>query len=366
MAVVVLAVVVRLAVFGWTYAHPVIADGGRPIGPGVVGGVDIEFYQRWRGEWFGGSPVDTRDRDVFRQMVAGPVVPAAIVVFDYRAGHTLPLAVAYLAASLLLALVWLLWLDTAGVRSGWLALFALLPHPLYYMICIGTEIPFSLCVAGFAIAYFHPRAASDRRITAVWVTSLVLAVLTRPNALSLVVFVLLDALVLRTTRGRRPPLAAREAVLVVGAVAGAVFLPYFVRLLTTTSVKTYFGWTAAEYLAGPFASLPHALNVAAGALGLLAAKLLYFVGLRPSYSGVAPLIVAVRAAPGLLLLAGLVGVAWRGTARLRLFVVCFVAPVLLVGAQDRYSLPIQPLLFYYAVMLLGSVGRRPSPPEVLA
>jgi len=61
------------------------------------------------------------------------------------------------------------------------------------------------------------------------------------------------------------------------------------------------------------------------------------------------------------LLPGLIWVAWRGNNRDRLFIAALLMPILLGGTQDRYNLPIQPLLFYFGWKAYEPLWRRLVP-----
>ena len=54
-------------------------------------------------------------------------------------------------------------------------------------------------------------------------------------------------------------------------------------------------------------------------------------------------------AAGLILLPGLLYLAFRGDRRDRLFVWIFFLPIFIGPTQDRYNLPIQGLLFFYGL-----------------
>ena len=111
----------------------------------------------------------------------------------------------------------------------------------------------------------------------------------------------------------------------------------------------YFGYLPRQYLEGLWPDLPVALNLGFSWFGLVAAKLLYLTGLRPSFGDTALPFVILRMLPGAIVLPGLIWSLLRAEWRERLFVVFFLAPIFLGVAQDRYLLPIQPVLFYYGI-----------------
>jgi len=101
--------------------------------------------------------------------------------------------------------------------------------------------------------------------------------------------------------------------------------------------------------------LPEWLDRALSWLTLAGAKLLYFVGLRPSYGQIAWWIVAIRAGAGLILLPGLIWVVIRGDTKHRLLISLFLLPFMIGPSQDRYNLAIQPLLFYFGYLAYRDV-----------
>ena len=113
------------------------------------------------------------------------------------------------------------------------------------------------------------------------------------------------------------------------------------------SPYTFFGMPLEAYSNGLFQNLPAWLDKLTSWCLLFGAKLLYFVGLRPSYAGVDWWVVALRGAAGLILLPGLLYAAFKAGNRHRIFFAIFLLPILIGGTQDRYNLPIQPLLFYF-------------------
>jgi hypothetical protein len=70
--------------------------------------------------------------------------------------------------------------------------------------------------------------------------------------------------------------------------------------------------------------------------------------------------VLLRSLPGVVFLPGLAFALARGTSADRLLVLTFILPVLSGPSQDRYLLPIQPILLFYAALLLQVVWRRLS------
>ena len=339
------AILIRLAVFGATALHPIVADNGRLISPRIVGSGDVVFYQMWENWMFRGGASDPNQRMPKGMMVAGPVFPSLIYLFKYENGNSWPLAILYLLGGVGLCVAWLYWLYRQGFSTIGLIIFALLPHAIYYMIRVTTELPFSIFLTGFIFCYFNDRWTRTQLYT--WIVMLLLLLATRPNGLSVLGFVTCD-LLFRSRNGMGWKLAlALLACIAAGLVFGRYFYTYFMTAYAVALPTTFFGVTTSNYIHGIFPVLPTWLNHGVSLLVLIIAKLLYLLGLRPSYSNVWGGYVLLRALPGVLFLIGLVYALAKGEFRYRLFLTFFILPFLLVTSEDRYAVPIQPLLFLF-------------------
>ena len=136
------------------------------------------------------------------------------------------------------------------------------------------------------------------------------------------------------------------------------YLPYLSRFVADTSHMDFFGVPTNDYYSGAFSSLPTWLNLFASWLALAAAKVLYLVGLRPSYGTTDSVYVLMRALPGIVFLPGLVQIALSRDRSLQLLIAVFLLPILLGPSQDRYTLPIQPLLFYFGLIFYRNAFNR--------
>jgi hypothetical protein len=142
---------------------------------------------------------------------------------------------------------------------------------------------------------------------------------------------------------------------------GLYLYPYFfLEMKKAGSVLTYFGHTPMQYAEGIFHSLPQWLNISLSWASLIGAKLVYFVGLRPSYGVTAPTLVLARGAAGLFLLPGMLWLFAKGRRSEMTLIALYCAPILLGPSQDRYYLPIYPILFLYGVRFYEAVWRAVS------
>lgn len=366
-SILVIGLLFRAALYSITIISPLASEGNFPVSPLAIAlGLDYSFYSQSlemyvrMGVWgllqefisFYQRPVDA----YLGPLVAGPVFPTLILLFDYREGNSLPLSLFYLAISMGLLGLWLRWLHANGVGNFWLLVFALIPNPLWYMLNPSTDLPFAAVFAVFYLAYFR---RSPRAIDAtIWLTALLLVLLTRPNGYSILLFVFLDHL-LRLPGGRRRAAWSFAGITLLLIIFGLYLYPYFITEMQKTAQTVYFfGLEQPAYLRGVFTVLPGWLDMLASWLALVGAKALYFCGLRPSYAGIGWHLLAARAGIGLISLPGLLYVLFRGDTRHRLLLICYLLPVLLGATQDRYNLAVQPILFFFGVKVIDGAWRR--------
>lgn len=365
--ILVVGLVFRAALYAVTIIFPLTNEGNLPVSPlAMASGFDYSFYSQSlemyfrMGLWglleefisFYQRPVDA----YLGPMVAGPVFPVLILLFDYRDGNTLPLSLFYLVLSMGLLVLWLRWLHANGVGNFWLLVFALAPNPLWYMLNPSTDLPFAAFFGLFYLAYFRqPRRPIDG---ALWLTLLLLVLLTRPNGYSILLFVFLDHLLRLPGSGRRGAWSFAGVALLLIAF-GLYLYPYFITEMQKTARTVYFfGIGQPDYVRGIFNGLPAWLDRPASWLALVGAKAMYFCGLRPSYAGIEWHILLARAGIGLILFPGLLYVVFRGDSRHRLLLLCYLFPVFLGATQDRYNIAVQPILFLFGVKAIDGVWRR--------
>lgn len=355
LAAVVLALVGRIAVFAYAALWPLTNEQGGPVSPLLASSsIDLAHYQGMRALYFGDSEAAMAALGaVFagqsavawgQAMFSGPLFPLLLEIFDFGPRSTLPLASLYLAIGCALAAGWLVWLGRQRLHPAWLLLFAVLPNPIWFMLNVSTDLLFAATTAGFYWLYFSGPPSARRLLGCASLAALALTI--RPNAVALALFLLIDAT--RRTSGRR---AHRILLLGLAAIlvpAAAFYGPYlYTFIVSSTDKPLYFGRSQAEFLVGVFPMLPESLDRALSLACLALAKLLALVGLRPSAGDTAPALVLLRAAPGIVLLPGLLWGLLRADASHRLLIALFAAPVIAGATQDRYMLPLLPILYFF-------------------
>jgi hypothetical protein len=367
-------IAVRIVIFIFAIIHPISNQDGNGVSPILLQtGNDFSYFRLSADLIESGSldvifdkyvafysvPFETQGTSEFGHQEGGiPVFPLMLIVTNYAEGNTLPLALVFLALSVGTLFLWLKWLHEQGVAPFFLLGFALLPNPVWFMLNTSSDLPFTFMVAVFYLTYF--RNNWSRLDVIIWVTAMVLLPLTRAAGYSIVLFVFLDLLFRNYPARLKLTSLALTGVLVL--LFGVVLYPDFITVVGQhgggDSAYRYFNLTRLEYFGGLFDQLPVVLDKTLSWLFLLGAKLLYFVGLRPSYGDTSMWMVVVRGAAGLILLPGLVWLALKADNRNRLFMAAMVGPVMLGASQDRYNLPIMPILFFYGWLFVAPAWNR--------
>ncbi len=361
---IVLAGAFRAGVFFFALLQPIPNESGRLVSPlRVSPGIDFGFYANTRDNFFNNSWPEIWESFAVAfepdhnysvpglRYPSAPLFPIVLEVFSYDPGNTLPLAVFYFVLGFALSAAWLLWLYRRGVPTLWLLAFALLPNPVWLTLNVSTDLLFAAFFGIFYWAYF--RTGRPVRIWSVLFIG-ILALLTRPNGVVLILF-LIAALSLGD--GDFPRRLRWKVIAAAAVLLPPVMLFYRPELkVFAGDPSLYFGASQADYIAGIFNRLPAWLDHGLSFAALVGAKVLYFAGLRPSYGETPMLLVLARAAAGLILVPGIVYLLVRGGRAHQLLTAIYMLPVLLGASQDRYNLAIQPLLFYFGYRAYDWIG----------
>ena len=134
----------RVFVFTYAFYFPITNEVGMPVSPSAIQPwIDFKFYLESLYLYQSltlGELADIflafYDRPLGQQIghiISGPIFPFLIYAFDYQAGNTVPMAIFYLFLSILLAAMWLRWGANRELGMIWLAVFALVPNPFWFM-----------------------------------------------------------------------------------------------------------------------------------------------------------------------------------------------------------------------------------------
>jgi hypothetical protein len=365
------AVSARLTLFFGSMVLPIPNEKGLPISPLTANtALDLQYYQ-WIRNWYFSDHSFLLERFYHefahsqgaKFFLPGPLYPAFLHVFDYGPDNALPLSTLYLILSIALAVAWLWWLNRNRVGGFWLLVFAVFPTPFWFMLNVSTDLLFAASVGAFWLLWFNGHEKSMQRMVGITLV-VVIAALLRPNALSLPLYLCIDLLIWGVALQASPQVRIRSiffAVIVVTlTIPFAIFyLPYFYSISEAgaTSSVGYFGLLPKQYLDGLWPDLPSVFDLGLSWLGLLAAKVFYLNGLRPSFGDAMTPLVFLRILPGIITLPGLIWLMFRASCQVRFFVVVFLVPVILGISQDRYILPIQPVLFFYGTKAWTEIGQ---------
>ena len=119
---------------------------------------------------------------------------------------------------------------------------------------------------------------------------------------------------------------------------------------SSVSLISYWGLFPPQYSEGLFPNLPLLIDQVISNGALIASKLIYASGLRPSYSDVPGIFIFLRAIGGVLILPGIFYCLYKGSWFERVLLMGFLLPLLITVAQERYLLPVAPLLLLYGAI----------------
>jgi hypothetical protein len=282
----------------------------------------------------------------------GPIFPGLLNLWGYERIRA-PLSLAYLLTGCGLGWLWAMFLAWRGMGYWVQALAACFPALVYYSFLVSTDLLYAVLMAVF---YASAWSVLLRKQGAwMWcMVTMAVALLSRPNALAMVpvLFVVLAAE--STLRWWTKSLW----MLIWGFISAYMliyYLPYFWVHESNSVGTNYWGIYPDQFHEGLLIGWPQWLNQSVSLLLLAISKLIYSVGLRPSYAEISSWLVVARASPGLLFLPGLFYGLWRGQWFDRVFVFFFLLPVYVGAAQERYLLAITPLLLLWGIQAYRAV-----------
>ena len=292
--------------------------------------------------FYHGGSVDTW---LERPLTPGPIFPWLLNILNYPK-QPVALASIYLIASALLVFGWALYYRAREVSLwGQLALIAF-PLLLWYSLVPSTELPMAIAL----FIFFFGALATPRRpfggISCALI-GFILMLLIRPNSLSLFPAVLAILFFNREVISKWWALAVVILTTSLSAYFVVYYASYFFMVQKSSLGISYWGLFPQQYSEGLFPNLPPLLDQVISNGAFIVSKLIYASGLRPSYSDVPALFVFLRAISGILILPGIFYCVYRGSWLERVLLFGFLFPLLITVAQERYLLPIAPLLLLY-------------------
>tara|TARA_B100000780_G_scaffold190301_1_gene133953 strand:- start:594 stop:1811 length:1218 start_codon:yes stop_codon:yes gene_type:complete len=291
---------------------------------------------------------DSFDAWLERPLAPGPLFPWLLNILSYPK-QPLALASVYLIASALLVFGWALYYRAQEVSLwGQLALIAF-PLLLWYSLVLSTELPMSIAL----FMFFCGALAIPRRpfggISCALI-GFILMLLIRPNSLSLFPAILTVLFLNRKVMSKWCALAVVTLTTFIFAYFVVYYAPYFLMVQKSSLVISYWGLFPQQYSEGLFPNLLPILDQIISNGALIISKLIYASGLRPSYSDVPAIFVFMRGMGGMLILPGIFYCFYRGSWLERVLLLGFLFPLLITVAQERYLLPIAPLLLLYGAI----------------
>ena len=257
------------------------------------------------------------------------------------------LGLVYIFIGCVLGFSWAKFFEWRNIGLWEQVFLACFPALIYYSFLVSTDLLYAVLVAIFyATSWYFLLNKKWALILSVLI--IIILLLIRPNALSLIP-ILLILIYKNGSLNFFNKIISFVIIGIIGSYMLIYYLPYF-WLHAANSVNTpYWGIYSEDFHDGIFECLPDWINKTFSLLFLGISKILYSVGLRPSYSGVSLWLVLVRASPAVLLLPGLVLAFFRAHWFERIFIFFFMIPIYVGASQERYLLAITPLLLFWGI-----------------
>jgi hypothetical protein len=363
------AISVRVLAFLFLAIHPIAGQGGHLVSPGLINyTTDMAQYLTVFENYFQSAHLIENFREFYTNgyklprsevgwIALAPALPILVELFGYKDFSPYPLSIFVLISGCIYISLWVAWIREQNIGIIPVFILLLLPNTIWYTVSVSSDMIFSALIYIILFIYFK-YGLSNRSIAYIFILTFV-SILIRPIGISILFsfffIYILDAI---KYKSRWKEICT---VLTIGFIlslaSGVYYFPYF-RLFSILSTDfTLFSVPVSQFKAGLFPNLPELIDQIASRALLVGAKLLSLVGLRPSYSDVALPLVIIRGVGGLFTLPGLFYVLFKGEIRLRIIVVCFVAPVIAGLPMERYLLPILPILFCFGVKFYTDTWR---------
>ena len=273
--------------------------------------------------------------------LSGPILPFLYYVFGYFDTQIF-IFFLYMFFLLIANHLWALLLSNSRLTHF---LIFLLPAPIFFSQHISSEIPFYFLFSifyFFYIKFFNTRSLPEY-FYLILVTLLI--GLLRPNVLNLIP--LLIVLLYFAKFNFWHKFFFSILLLNLFAFFFIYFYPYMMISKLHSSQFTFFNESVELILSGSYGYIP-------GLLKLFFYKILYFTGVRPSYSSFFDFAQFVKLIPSIFFLVGFIYVFFKGSKKDIVLIIFISFPVLYGPAQDRYNLILEPLLLFYGLKFFTS------------
>jgi hypothetical protein len=228
------------------------------------------------------------------------------------------------------------------------------PLGLYFSLIISTDILFSFLV-GFIYALLCTNNINKIKYNYIIAFFLImLSLLTRPNSLILLPVYICYIIINKDKFNIFNFYAINVVTCVLLLLSMIYYYPYFMAFKTASENITYFGYSQVEYINGLFDEIPIYWNYLFSWSALVVSKLLYVSGLRPSYSEVPIYYVLLRGLGGIFILPGIFYLIIARSKIEKIFIMLFLIPILSGASQERYVLPIYPILIFSGIQFWKS------------
>ena len=297
-------------------------------------------------------------------MYAGPVFPLLINLSGYDVGSPLFLSFFYIAISIATGLLWNFYFDKKERATAWEQVTIILyPLALYYMLIISTDLVYSFFVCIFYLSTFGRDKVSTASVSTA-LLSLLLCLLTRPNSITMLPVFIYYMWINRNQFSKLFISLVVAVFSLIAIVACTYYLPYFLKFNSASALMTYWGIAQVVYEKGVFTNLPHYLNLFLSWSLLGITKLLYLSGIRTSYIGIPYYLLFLRAIGGIMILPGIIFLLVKGHRYDKVLLLTFMVPIFIGVSQERYLLPIAPILILYGMRFWKSLFLRSQEREI--
>ncbi|MBL41034.1 MAG: hypothetical protein CMM49_00070 [Rhodospirillaceae bacterium] len=363
--IVIISVIARLIIWTLAIIYPIPNETGLLISPILPNsGIDLNFYLdetiKYKTYFF--NIYNDLFSSSFNHIVytsafsdlpisPGPIFPLILIITDFINNPWI-CSFLYLIMSSYLIYISIKWLNKKNVHWFWLLSFGGLPVPFWYMLNISPDLIFSLIVTLYMFVITEEKNTINKKLYFLLILTF-LSILLKPNGISLFVFSTYYIL-FNNYFGRKVFLLTIFIFIVLSIVFIYFYGNYLITYLLSNEYRTYFGYYQKDYFIGIYEFLPKILNQFFSIISLVIIKFIYFSGIRPTFGDTLTIFILIRSSAGLIILPGIIWLFIKANNNIRIFTIIYLLPIMLGLAQERYSLPIYPLLFYYGVLFYSN------------